>query len=344
MKLSRGLLTLLIIYSLAFISSISIPSTHVIAQETNTALQRGYRTGYSDGYMAGYRDSLDNITKDFSRHPDYSSASRAFNKEYGAIEDYRDGYKQGFETGYDTGFDRKNFDSDIPARLTIRGNIEVPATSTTDTPTTQPTTDTTLPPTEQTLVVLAKPTMAQVPDGTVVIAKDTELIVELQEPLSTQKNRQGDKFSAKVVSPLELTGAVIEGRIDKITKPGRIKRRSEISLDFERIVLSETKWGNFNGTLTEVLPVKGDNVRRVDNEGTAIGKSSLKPDIIKVSTATGTGAAVGAIVAGPVGLAVGSGIGAAAAVGAVIIERGKDIRLNANQQLRLKAAYETQIR
>jgi hypothetical protein len=341
MKLTRVLLTVLIVFCLGLISSITLPLQHVVAQETNTSLQRGYRTGYSDGYMAGYRDSLDSKSKDFSRHSDYSSATRAFNKEYGAIEDYRDGYKQGFESGYDAGFDRKEFDSEIPARLTIRGNTDVTSTSapTDQTPSTHATQ-----PIDQTVAILTKPTMAQVPEGTIVIAKDTELILELQEPLSTQKNRQGDKFSAKVVSPLELSGAVIEGRIDKVTKPGRIKRRSELSLNFDRIVLSETKWGNFNGTLTEVLPVKGDNVRRVDNEGTAIGKSSLKPDIIKVSTATGTGAAVGAVVGGPVGLAVGSGIGAAAAVGAVIIERGKYIRLNANQPLRIKSAFETQIR
>jgi len=87
-----------------------------------------------------------------------------------------------------------------------------------------------------------------------------------------------------------------------------------------------------------------DNVRRVDDEGTAVGKSSLKPDLTKVGASTGAGAAIGGIVAGPVGIAVGSGVGAAAAVGAVMIERGKDIKLNANQQLRVKTAYETQIR
>lgn len=198
--------------------------------------------------------------------------------------------------------------------------------------------------TEQTAAVTTQPAMIQTTDGTIVIAKDTELILELQEPLSTNKNKPGDKFTAKVVSPIELNGAMIEGRVNKITKPGRIKRRSELSLDFDRIIVSQNRWGNFNGTLTEVLPVKGDNVRRVDDEGTAVGKSSLKPDATKVGAATGTGAVIGGLTAGPVGVAVGSGIGAAAAVGAVIIERGKDIRLNANQQLRVKTAYETQIR
>jgi hypothetical protein len=115
-------------------------------------------------------------------------------------------------------------------------------------------------------------------------------------------------------------------------------------MSFDRIVISENRWGNFSGNLTEVLPVKGDNIRRVDNEGTAIGKSSLKSDIVKVGASTGTGATIGAITGGPVGAAVGTGIGAAFGVGAVVIERGKDIKLNVNQQLRVRSAYETQIR
>ncbi|MCE7962183.1 MAG: hypothetical protein DYH05_06745, partial [Acidobacteria bacterium ACB1] len=93
-----------------------------------------------------------------------------------------------------------------------------------------------------------------------------------------------------------------------------------------------------------VLPVKGDNIKTVDNEGTAIGKSSLKSDGIKVGASTGAGLVTGAIIAGPVGAGVGAAVGAAFGVGAVVIERGKQIKLNENQQIRIKTSYETQIR
>ena len=99
-----------------------------------------------------------------------------------------------------------------------------------------------------------------------------------------------------------------------------------------------------SGTLIEVMPVKGDNVKRVDVEGTAIGPSSLKSDAVKVGGATGAGLITGAIVGGPVGAAVGAGVGAAFGVGAVVIERGKHVKLSENQQLQIKTAYETQIR
>jgi hypothetical protein len=345
-------MSLVLVFSLGIISLFSVSEQVAFAQDSNTALQRGYRTGYSDGYMAGYRDSLDSKTKDFSRHSDYGSASRAYSKEYGDIEDYRDGYKQGFEAGYDSGFEKRTFYSEIPTSLTIRGNAEVTAstsavtqpTATTDQTTATTTSNTTNSTDQQTPVVATVPALVQNPEGTLLIAKDTELILELQDPLSTDKNREGDKFTAKVVSPLELNGAIVEGRINKITKPGRIKKRSQLSMAFDRIIVSESRWGNFSATLTEVLPVKGDNVRRVDDEGTAVGKSTIKPDVVKVGAATGSGAAIGGITAGPVGAAVGAGIGAAFGVGAVVIERGKNIKLNVNQQLRVKSAFDTQIR
>ena len=178
----------------------------------------------------------------------------------------------------------------------------------------------------------------------VVIPTDTELIVELLDDLNTDRSREGDKFTAKVISPYELSGAIIEGRISKIQRPGRIKRRAEMLLSFDRIVMMENRWSNFNAILTEVLPTKGDNVKRVDTEGTAVGKNSYKEDAVKVGAAAGTGIVIGAIAGGPVGAAVGAGVGAAFGVGAVVVERGKHIKLNKNQQLRIKTVYETNIR
>ncbi len=377
MKLTRSLLALALTFSLSLLSFLALPLHTTTAQEVNAALQRGYRTGYSDGYMAGYRDVIDKASKDFVQHEEYSAANRAYNKDYGALEDYRDGYKQGFESGYDTGFGKRSFDSALPDGLKLRGAIEAPATaqpietaaSTLPTQTENspimpvesvpaPEVGTNQPPVIEQPVQTEPADIAAVQTGTIqkvsytpnpddpmiIIPRDTELILELQEPLDTLRSREGDKFTAKVVAPQEIVGAIIEGRIDKIQKPGRIKKRSAMLLSFDKIVISENRWSNFDAIMTEVLPVKGDNVKRVDGEGSAIGKSTLKPDVVKVSAATGAGAGIGAIAGGPVGAAVGAGVGAAFGVGAVIIERGKHINLRSNQQLRIKTSYETQIR
>jgi len=318
--------------------------------------------------MAGYRDSTQNAARSIQNHSEYNKADRAYSKTYGTLEDYRDGYQQGFESGYDTGFEKRSFDSTSPVEIKKRGTVATVvqpavtgnttaavttetavsssetsgAASTTGTTGTSGTENTAAAPTAE--AVTQAPVMATFDGQIIVIPAETELIVELLGPITTSENKGGDKFQAKVVSPYEISGAIIDGRVDKVTKPGRIKRRAELQLSFDQIRLTNERWSNFNALLTEVLPVQGDNVRKVDNEGSAVGKSSIKPDAVKVGAATGTGLVVGAIVAGPVGAGVGAAMGAAFGVGAVIVERGKHIKLIKGQQLRIRTVYETQIR
>jgi len=171
-----------------------------------------------------------------------------------------------------------------------------------------------------------------------------ELVLELQDDLSTETTREGERFTAKIVGSNELNGALIEGRIEKIQMPGRLKRRAELQLTFDRVVLDQARWANFSGILIEVVPVVGDNVSRISNEGTAIGQSSVKDDAVKLGIATGAGAGIGAIAGGPVGAAIGAGVGAAYGIGSAVVDRGKHIRLNKNQQIRVRSSYDVVIR
>ena len=326
-------------------------------QDPDFALQRGYRTGYSDGYMSGYRDSIDTVSRDYAKHDEYARADRGYSKDYGSAEDYRDGYTQGFEVGYDAGYARRSFETPQLQAIKSRGTPgdDRPAEKA------QPAADTTAenatsePPAVETKTDQAAesqrettaPAGAVTPpqsDAVIVIPRETELILELQSDLNTERNREGDKFTAKVAAPSELAGATIEGRISKIQKPGRLNRRSELLLTFDRIVLGDTRWSNMSATLIEVMPVKGDHVSRVDSEGTAIGQSSMKSDAVKVGAATGVGAVTGGLIGGGVGAAVGAGVGAGFGFGAAVIGHGKHIQLNSNQQIRIRTAYETQIR
>lgn len=343
------------------LSGMTIPSAlpYSIAaqtQDSGVALQRGYRTGYSDGYMSGYRDVIDSASRDLVRHSDYAKADRAYSKEYGLLDDYRDGYQQGFESGYETGYERRTFESTLPAGLKRRGLIKddsrlasqepaAPANSTiaassNDVSATGYSENTG----QQAKIDPVSTNYQSNTTPIIIIPRDTEIILELQDDISTEQSREGEKFVARVVSPSEIAGATIEGRVSKVLKPGRIKRRSELSLSFDRIILDDSRWSNFGATLVEVIAVKGDNIRKVDAEGTALGQSSLKNDAIKVGASTGAGAVIGGVVGGPVGLAVGAGVGAAFGVGAIVIDRGKHIRLTRNQQVRVKTAYQTQIR
>lgn len=351
--------------------AIAIPAAAMAQGADGVALQRGYRTGYSDGYMAGYRDSIDSKLQSYTRHPEYAKAERAFNPEYGSREDYRDGYQQGFESGYLTGYERRSFESALPSGLKKRGVVAAAPRQPEPAVTAQITNSPVV--TEQEAKTVVEPEVISTdqtqqtssyssPDPSpaaatvqasndqfrngpvIIIPRDTELILELQDDLNTELSREGQIFTARIISPSEIAGAIVEGRVAKVVKPGKIKRRSELLLSFDRVILNENRWSNFSATLIEVMAIKGDNVRSVDVEGTALGQNSYKSDAAKIGGATGAGLVVGAVVGGPVGAAVGAGMGAAFGVGAVVIERGKNIRLTRNQQVRIKTAYETQIR
>lgn len=369
MKLAKSFVSFFTSCALIF-SFLSFAVPGISAQDSKIALQRGFRTGYSDGYMSGYRDAIENAAKSFQRHKDYKDANRAYNKDYGTVEDFQDGYRQGFEAGYETGFEKRSFDAAIPTNLSRRGPVKLEPNVAETTTTVPVPVETKTKPVEEN-VTYSNPqnvpetqtnannndysdsTTAQtekvsynpnISDAIIVIPAETELIVELQGVIDTEKSSVGDTFKAKVVSPSEISGAIVEGRISKIVKPGRIKRRAEVLLTFDRIVISDERWSNYAAILTEVMPIKGDNIRRVDTEGTVEGKSSVKDDTIKVGAATGTGLIIGAVAGGPVGAAVGAAVGAGFGVGAVVIERGKHIHLKKDQQLKIKTAYNTQIR
>lgn len=378
MKLVRSTIAIALTFSLSFISFQTLTIQNVSAQDSKIALQRGYRTGYSDGYMSGYRDVIENAAKSYSRHSEYKNANRAYSKDYGDLTNYRDGYQQGFEGGYEAGFSKKSFDAAIPEKLTSRGVLDVKNPIGNTKETIKTTEGKVTAPVEKNVAKTVKATETRTDkvagtinktnnkrtngeapvittktevarsafsgDDIIIIPPDTELIIELQNEIDTKRVREGDAFTAKIVSPYEISGAIIEGRIAKNRRPGRLKRRAELLLSFDRIKLSDARWSNFNAIIVEVLPVKGDNVKRIDNEGVVKGTRPYKSDAAKIGASTGAGVIIGAVVGGPVGAAVGAGVGAAFGVGAVVVERGKYIKLRQDQQLRIKTAYETQIR
>jgi hypothetical protein len=323
-------------FLIAAIVTISFPIAGA-AQESKGALLRGYRTGYSDGYMAGYRDSVEKVKRDFAKHGDYGKASRVYRPEYGSLEDYRDGYQQGFESGYNTGYNRQEFNSALPLDLARRG-VKTPVNTAK---------------TEEESAAADSPVLrepqtvnASLQSGqpTIIIPANTEIIVEMLADVSTDDSKEGDSFLAKVVAPQEINGAIIEGRVAKIKRPGRVKGNAELQLTFSRVVINENRWANFNATVIEALPMKGSNIKAIDNEGTVRGKSSVKDDSVKVGAAAGTGTVIGAIAGGPVGAFVGAAIGGGAGLVGVLATRGKEINLIQGQQLRVRTNFETQIR
>ena len=306
-------------------------------QDSLSALQRGWRTGYSDGYQAGYGDSVERAPSDFKSKADYQRADRAYVTAYGPLEDYRDGYQQGFETGYATGYERRGFDSNVPAGLKPRGATPPQMQSAGDQSTS--TSDSTSDSNTGSATTVVNDNLR----GTVVIPRDTFLRVELLTILSTEASQEGDRFQARVMEPTEYQGAMVDGRVTRVKRPGRTKGKAELQLAFEQIRLPDNRWANLNAQLVEVMDSPGGQAGDVDEEGGVKGKGTTKGDIAKIGTGSAIGAIIGAIAGGGKGAAIGAAIGGGIGSGAVLTQRGSDIYLPQGQQLRIRTNSDVRI-
>ena len=146
-----------------------------------------------------------------------------------------------------------------------------------------------------------------------------------------------------MVQPGEFQGAIVDGRVTRVKRPGKVKGVAELQLSFERIRMPDGRQSTFAAEVIEVVDMGGSNGGEVDPEGGVRGKDSTKDDISRVGAATGIGAVIGAIFGGGKGAAIGAAVGGVAGTGSVLSKRGKDIRLNPGQQLRIRTATETRI-
>jgi hypothetical protein len=307
-----------------------VSTTQVAAQAQSTALERGYRTGYSDGYTAGFRDVTERAARDYQNKEDYKSADRSYNESWGTIDDYRDGYQQGFEKGYAAGYEQQQFNSTLPAGLKRRQN----AGPTVDVNVT--TADKTTVPTDINDAPVDSPTSG----GPISIPRDTVLALELLNPLSTDVSQRGDRFQARVVEPAQYAGYIVDGRVADVKRPGKVKGIAQLQLAFDQIRSPDNRTAPLRAELMEITPM-GDQTPEVDSEGAVKGRDSTKDDAAKVGAASGVGAIIGAIAGGGKGAAIGAIIGGGAGTAGVMTQRGKDLRLEQGQQLKIRTSTDT---
>ena len=324
-------LPLVILVSICVSGLLAIVSAS--AQAQTTALERGYRTGYSDGYNAGFKDISNGAPRNYQNKDDYQQANRSFNEAWGPIEDYRDGYQQGFEAGYSAGYERQQFNSTLPTGLHRRGNAPAaaPATASNDNPV----------PNNNEPAASTDTTAA--PSGQLSIPRNTILALELLTPVSTDASQRGDHLQAKVVEPTQFAGYIVEGRVAQIRRPGKVKGVAQLQLSFDQIRSPDNRTAALHAELIEITPMGGDVQPDVDPEGGVRGRDSTKDDAAKVGAATGVGAIIGAIAGGGKGAAIGAIIGGGAGTAGVMTQRGKDIRLDRGQRLKIRTSTDTSV-
>jgi hypothetical protein len=174
------------------------------------------------------------------------------------------------------------------------------------------------------------------PTGSFIVPNGTEIVAVLNNDLSTQNAREGDRFTMTVRSPGQFDGATLEGTVSSIDRGGRITGRSQMTLDFDTIRMRDGRSYRFAGILETVRTPTGDVVR-VDNEGAVRESDQTNKTVQRTAIGTAVGAIIGAIAGGGKGAAIGAVIGAGAGAGSVYVQGRNDLDLTAGTELTVRS-------
>jgi hypothetical protein len=141
----------------------------------------------------------------------------------------------------------------------------------------------------------------------------TYVTVRMNQWLSSDRNKQGDTFTATLQQPVVVDGVVVAqrgqtvyGNVSEAQKAGRVEGTSRLGLQLTQLSLVD---GN-------QAPIQSQMVTR--NGQTSVGR-----DAFAIGATTGVGAAIGAGVNGGVGAGVGAGAGAVVGILGVLLTRGR---------------------
>jgi len=175
-----------------------------------------------------------------------------------------------------------------------------------------------------------------VPREDVKLPENLRMQVELLSSINTKDNKEGDKFTARVIAPEQYRDAIVEGHIAKLKPAKNAGGASEMSLGFDTITLDKGQGasGKMVAQIEEVYDVVDSG--QVDQEGKVKAKSLKKRNTVKVGAATGTGALIGGLLGGGKGAAIGAGVGAAVGATTVLAGKGKDMEFPTGTNLVIK--------
>ena len=162
-----------------------------------------------------------------------------------------------------------------------------------------------------------------------VVPAGTVIPVTLTSRINTKNAKDGDGVYAKTAFPITIDnkivipeGSSVRGKITEVKRPGRVKGRAELTLNFQTLVLP-------NGITVPIYTSLGGagGVGKRTGEATIEGEPSKGADAGKIGTAAGGGALGGVIVRGGKGAAVGGAGGAILVTAGVLLSRGEDLIL-----------------
>ncbi|MEJ7713804.1 MAG: hypothetical protein WKF84_29150 [Pyrinomonadaceae bacterium] len=164
----------------------------------------------------------------------------------------------------------------------------------------------------------AAPAVRRVPRG-------TQMKIRLDSTIDTKDAREGDTFTATVLTPAKFADATLNGYVSSVKQSGKFKGRSALNLTFSRINYEGGGSAPLSATVVRIYGE--DSVSRVDDEGSV--KSGSRGDSTTKRTVGGAviGGILGGLAGGGKGVAIGSVLGGGAGAGSQVIRGSSKVKL-----------------
>jgi hypothetical protein len=173
---------------------------------------------------------------------------------------------------------------------------------------------------------------------TVEVPAGTKVLLTLRSGVNTRTAQPGDGVYLSSTFPVVTGGHVVipsgvyvQGVIDRVVRPGRVKGRAQITMHFTTLIFPNGSVVSIPGAVDSLPGSDGPTVKK-GSEGTIEQASSKGKDVATIATTAATGAGIGGI-AGAASDHPGAGVGYGAAGGAVagilytLFTRGNEVVL-----------------
>jgi len=171
---------------------------------------------------------------------------------------------------------------------------------------------------------------------TYTVPAGTKVLLQLRSAVNTKSAKTGDGVYLASTFPVVVgtrvlipAGVYVQGVVDNVVRPGRVKGRAQLNLHFTSIIFP-------NGSVVEIPGIinslPGAHDRTVDAEGKVEQNSSKGHDVAEAAKIGLEGAGIGTIGGAATGhplegLAIGGLSGAAVGAAVALFTRGNDINI-----------------
>jgi hypothetical protein len=162
----------------------------------------------------------------------------------------------------------------------------------------------------------------------------TELKIRLENEIDTKKAKNGDTFTAIVLSPEQYMDSTVEGHVAQISQSGKVKGQTQLSLEFDRIQLTNGRTIPIAAQVVRIYDEK--SAKEVDEEGNVKSGSQGKDTAVRTGGGAALGAIIGGIAGGGKGAAIGAAVGGGAGAGSKVITGSKQVKLPVGTEVLIK--------